>query len=318
MRRLWQQPDLWAFVIRLYRRTEQAELDLISAGVAFFGFLALFPATAALIAIWGTLFDPAVIQTQLELLKGFLPPDALSLVQEQVQSLLQMRGSQLGWTTALSTLFALWSARAGVAALIRGTMALPHAYGRLQFGADRRRGGFQFGQPGEQIAFEILDGGQIGIMQRQRLVHIHAAAAQLRLHRMAHPQRRCRGGLRQFIGHRRIQPRRQRMVIGQAIDVVLQCMGGRCRQYTGLAHAATGHLANPHCARDQRARAAQDRACGCSQPLAQAHRHAVEALRDARGIPVMIGLELLSEEPAPTDSNQSESNQGDVVPPVNG
>jgi L,D-transpeptidase ErfK/SrfK len=45
---------------------------------------------------------------------------------------------------------------------------------------------------------------------------------------------------------------------------------------------------------------------------------ALEALRDARGIPVMIGLELLSEEPAPTDSNQSESNQGDVVPPVNG
>ena len=126
MRRLWQQPDLWAFLIRLYRRTEQAELDLISAGVAFFGFLALFPATAALIAIWGTLFDPAVIQTQLELLKGFLPPDALSLVQEQVQSLLQMRGSQSGWTTALSTLFALWSARAGVAALIRGLNAIYH------------------------------------------------------------------------------------------------------------------------------------------------------------------------------------------------
>ena len=50
---------------------------------------------------------------------------------------------------------------------------------------------------------------------------------------------------------------------------------------------------------------------------------ALEALRDARGIPVMIGLELLPEEPAPTDSNQSESNQsesnqGDVVSPVNG
>jgi uncharacterized BrkB/YihY/UPF0761 family membrane protein len=80
VRRLWLQPDLLAFLVRLYRRTEQAELDLISAGVAFFGFLALFPATAALIAIWGTLFDPAVIQTQLDLLKGFLPPDALSPV----------------------------------------------------------------------------------------------------------------------------------------------------------------------------------------------------------------------------------------------
>lgn len=36
---------------------------------------------------------------------------------------------------------------------------------------------------------------------------------------------------------------------------------------------------------------------------------ALEALREARGIPVMIGLELLPE---------NESNQGDVVPPVNG
>lgn len=124
MRRLRLQPDILAFLVRLYRRTEQAELDLISAGVAFFGFLALFPAAAALIAIWGAVFDPSVIQTQLELLKGFLPPDALTLLQGQVGSLLQMRGSQLGWTTALSTLFALWSARAGVAALIRGLNAI--------------------------------------------------------------------------------------------------------------------------------------------------------------------------------------------------
>ena len=126
MRRLGLQPDLLAFLIRLYRRTEQSELDLISAGVAFFGFLALFPAAAALIAIWGTVFDPSVIQTQLDLLKGFLPPDALKLLQAQVQSLLQLRGSQLGWTTAVSTLFALWSARAGVAALIRGLNAVHH------------------------------------------------------------------------------------------------------------------------------------------------------------------------------------------------
>lgn len=126
MRRLTLPPDFLAFVIRLYRRTEQAELDLISAGVAFYGFLALFPATAALIAIYGSVFDPSMIQTQLDLLKGFLPPEALNLLQTQVHDLLMVRGPQLGWTTALSTLFALWSARAGVAALIRGLNAVHH------------------------------------------------------------------------------------------------------------------------------------------------------------------------------------------------
>jgi membrane protein len=114
------------FLLKLYRRTEQAELDLIAAGVAFFVFLAIFPAVAAIIAIWGTVYDPSVISTQIELLQGFLPPEAFALVVSQVDSLLAVRGPQLGWTTLFSTLLALWSARAGVAALIRGLNAIHH------------------------------------------------------------------------------------------------------------------------------------------------------------------------------------------------
>lgn len=117
-------PDILAATLRLYRRTEQAELDLIAAGVAFYGFLAIFPAAAAIIAIWGTAYDPSVIRTQVEVLKAFLPPDAYSLVMAQVEGLLAVRGTTLGWATILSTLIALWSARAGVAALIRGLNAI--------------------------------------------------------------------------------------------------------------------------------------------------------------------------------------------------
>ena len=126
MRRLPLNPSLIAAALRLYRRTEQAELSLIAAGVAFFGFLAIFPAVAAIIAIVGTVYDPVVIINQAELLKGVLPPDAYSLVMAQVQSLMAVRGPELGWTTLLSTLLALWSARAGVAALIRGLNAIHH------------------------------------------------------------------------------------------------------------------------------------------------------------------------------------------------
>lgn len=119
-------PNVQAALLRLYRRTEQAELDLIAAGVAFYGFLAIFPAIAAIIAIWGTAFDPQVIRTQVEVLQGFLPPEAFTLVTDQIESLLSVRGSGLGWTTVASTLLALWSARAGVAALIRGLNAIHH------------------------------------------------------------------------------------------------------------------------------------------------------------------------------------------------
>ena len=119
-------PDLWAFALRLYRRTEQAELGLISAGVAFFGFLAIFPAVAVIIALWGSVLDPTAIRTQIEVLKDFVPPDAYSLLLSQVEGLLAVRGPTLGWTTLISTLVALWSTRAGVAALIRGLHAIHH------------------------------------------------------------------------------------------------------------------------------------------------------------------------------------------------
>lgn len=118
-------PPRWvASGLSLYRRIDQAELSLISAGVAFFGFLALFPATAVIIAIWGQAYDPAMLESQVDLLRAVLPAEALAFVHEQVRALVAVSGAPLGWTTVLSTALAFWSARAGVDALIRGLNAV--------------------------------------------------------------------------------------------------------------------------------------------------------------------------------------------------
>ena len=85
-----------------------------------------------MIAIWGSVLDPGAIRTQTELLQGFLPPEAHRLLTIQVEALLSASGSSLGWTTVLSTLFALWSARAGVAALIRGLNAVYSLPNRME------------------------------------------------------------------------------------------------------------------------------------------------------------------------------------------
>ena len=110
--------------LALWTRIEARELGLIAAGVAFFGFLAVFPALAAVIALWGFAADPVMIRQELELLTELLPPDAYTLLRQQVDDLLQANNRQLGWTTLFSTVLALWSARAGVAALIRGLNAI--------------------------------------------------------------------------------------------------------------------------------------------------------------------------------------------------
>jgi membrane protein len=114
----------------LWRRADRAELDLIAAGVAFFGFLAIFPALAAVIALWGFASDPVVIRAQIAPLQQVLPADAFSLLSAQIEGLLSTNNRHLGWSSALSLLLAVWSARAGMAALIRGLNAIHHVPNR--------------------------------------------------------------------------------------------------------------------------------------------------------------------------------------------
>lgn len=114
----------YRFLMRVWNATAERNLGLISAGVAFFAFLAVFPAIAALIALLGFMADPAVIAPQLEMLSEFLPEDAYRLLTGQVLRLVSVNDSTLGWATLLSTLVALWSARRGVLALVQGLDAI--------------------------------------------------------------------------------------------------------------------------------------------------------------------------------------------------
>jgi membrane protein len=124
---------VWRFLMALWRRTDRAELGLIAAGVAFFGFLAIFPALAAIIALWGFAADPTVLRDQIEPLRQFLPTDAFTVLSGQVEALISTNSGKLGLSSLLSLAFALWSARAGVAALIRGLNAIHHLPNRDGF-----------------------------------------------------------------------------------------------------------------------------------------------------------------------------------------
>lgn len=102
-------------------------LGLISAGVAFYALLSIFPAVAAIISLFGFFADPLVIEAQMELLREFVPEDAFELLSAQVDRLIAARDYALGWTSLVSVLIVFWTARLGVAAIIRGMTAI---YGR--------------------------------------------------------------------------------------------------------------------------------------------------------------------------------------------
>lgn len=99
-------------------------LALISAGVAFFSMLSLFPALAALIALLGLIADPVLVIAQLEEMRGLLPTDVYEIINQQVVSLVTTSGDTLGLAGLISILLALWSARAGVGAMIIGLNAV--------------------------------------------------------------------------------------------------------------------------------------------------------------------------------------------------
>ncbi len=105
----------------LKRGWKEASVDqvpLLAAGVAFFGFLSLFPAMIALVLVYGLIADPATVAQQVGSLTKSLPPGAGDLISGQLTTLTSTPPKSLGFGLVLSILIALWSASGGVGQLI--------------------------------------------------------------------------------------------------------------------------------------------------------------------------------------------------------
>jgi membrane protein len=87
--------------------------------VGFYALLALFPAIAALIAIWGLAFDPQQIEQQITAISQFLPEQAGAIITDQARQV-AAAGGGLGLAAVIGILLALYSASKGIKALIEG------------------------------------------------------------------------------------------------------------------------------------------------------------------------------------------------------
>ena len=105
---------------RVWLGVGRDHLSIIAAGVAFFGTLAIFPAIAAVIALYGLVADPAQVSESLRAARPLLPADVFAMIEGQVAALVDARTSKLGLASLVSLALALWSARAGVTALMEG------------------------------------------------------------------------------------------------------------------------------------------------------------------------------------------------------
>jgi membrane protein len=100
--------------LRVWRKFNSDRILLISAGVTFYAILAIFPAIAALVSIYGLVADPNTINQHVNDLRGVMPDGALDIIGDQVKRLAAKGNGTLGLTLAASLLLSLWSANGGV------------------------------------------------------------------------------------------------------------------------------------------------------------------------------------------------------------
>lgn len=107
-------------------RSNEHRLLATAAGVVFFGLLAIFPAITALVSCYGLFANPSTISANLQTLALLLPEGSFQIVQDQIARVVAKGNTQLSTTFLFGLGLAIWSANAGVKALID---ALDVAYG---------------------------------------------------------------------------------------------------------------------------------------------------------------------------------------------
>ena len=103
---------------RVYAEIGNDRLLAVAAGVVFYGLLALFPAVTALVSSYALFADAAAIGRHLAFAAALMPQGAYGIVEEQIARIAQGGGGQLSLAFVTGFLLALWSANAGMKAMI--------------------------------------------------------------------------------------------------------------------------------------------------------------------------------------------------------
>jgi membrane protein len=103
---------------RTYRQIGENRLLALAAGVVFYGLLALFPALAAFVSLYGLFAKTSSISDQLSLVVGVFPDGAIDIMRDQIARLLAKGDAKLSINFIAAFGIALWSANAGTKAII--------------------------------------------------------------------------------------------------------------------------------------------------------------------------------------------------------
>lgn len=121
--------DWWTIIKNTWSETHADNVSIVAAGVAFFTLLAIFPLITACLSLYGYFADPSEVQGLLNNVNSVLPADAWEILNRQITAVITAPNAGLGLGIAIGLLIALWSAGAGIRAIMR---AMNIAYGERE------------------------------------------------------------------------------------------------------------------------------------------------------------------------------------------
>lgn len=117
---LWARPakGWWRALLAAWSEAGADSIDLIAAGVAFYGFLALVPLLGAITLVYGLMATPAVVVENIRSLTVLMPPEAAKLIGDQLLAIVTASGGKKGLGLALSLLLSLYGAMNAAATIL--------------------------------------------------------------------------------------------------------------------------------------------------------------------------------------------------------
>ena len=107
----------WSIAKRVAGSVSDHRLMAEAAGVTFYTLLALFPALAALVSIYGLFAAPGTISEQLGALSQVVPGGGMQIISDQVHSLTSNGNKALGFALVIGLATSLWSANQAIKAV---------------------------------------------------------------------------------------------------------------------------------------------------------------------------------------------------------
>ena len=148
----------WDILLRVKSEMSADHLSVLAAGVAFYTLLAIFPAIAAAVSIYGLVADPHDVERQAALAIGLIPEESRAIITDQLAKITSQPRGSLGFGALFALAFALWSSSAAMQTLMTGL--------NVVYGEEERRGVIRF----YATALGLTFGGIVGAMLSLSLV----------------------------------------------------------------------------------------------------------------------------------------------------